>query len=520
MSGRKLKNRSHEFLGVDQKVWLGLETTGYGDNSTDVPAAADAVDFVTADIKFDIPREDSPSRSGRSVVARLSGKKTVEVKMESHIIPGNPDAFGRPTLPPMHPLLLTAFGDVDLTDPAKIKYKLSRFNSNSARILEETTHYSRLAVGVICDALTFKLPGDGKATMSMDGFAQDAYMGAESNLAIATTGVNQVASVIIQDLTFTSKILNSNGNLINIEYIGGGVSGSEVVTVLNNKITVQIETGASFASDIKDAIEANVEANNLVAVTVSGTPGDTQVIQAATFLVGGLGANEASVTLGHGFRYEVDSYVDFIGLDGNTMVAQKRKVVAVGDGVNANIIEVDGAALPPMSIGTYVIGHAPETFSPITAEYALLGLKGSFSVAGYNLKPCEILSAEIGLKNNYTKKDFAYGTSKICGYIPDKRREVSVKVSIILNKDTISFYMRNKQFVAENLTLTLEPQRIPSIAFKNSTGRTFKFSLPRVEFNIPAIQNPSDKFVSIELEGKALALSADDLDTEFALTIE
>ena len=114
MSGRKLKARSFEFLGVDQKVWLSQETGGYGDSATGgvVPPEANAVDFVSCDVKFDIPREDSPSRSGRSVVARLSGKKTVEVKVESHIIPGTP-VGSNPSLPPMHPLILSAFGDVD-----------------------------------------------------------------------------------------------------------------------------------------------------------------------------------------------------------------------------------------------------------------------------------------------------------------------------------------------------------------------------------------------------------------------
>ena len=34
MAGRKLLSRSYEFLGVDQKIWIGLETGGFGDNAT------------------------------------------------------------------------------------------------------------------------------------------------------------------------------------------------------------------------------------------------------------------------------------------------------------------------------------------------------------------------------------------------------------------------------------------------------------------------------------------------------
>lgn len=413
---RELKRRSFEFLGVDQKVWLAEETGGFGDEATGglIPQAAGAVDFITCDIKFDIPREDSPSRSGRSIVARLSGKKTVEVKVESLIIPGTPVGL-LPTLPPMHPLILSAFGDVDLTNPAEIKYKLSRFNDNSTRILEEATHYSRVAVGVVADKLSFSLPGDGKAQMSMEGFAQDAYIAGESNLVTAT-----------------------------------------------------------------------------------------------------IAGNDIDVTVGHGFRFEIDSYVDVIdGTDGNTVIASARKVVAVvGD-----VVTLDGAPFSA-AIGDYAIGHAPGNYQPITAEYALLGLKGTFTVAGFAMDDCSLISSEISLSNNYTKKDFIYGMDKICGFIPDKRREVSVKIEVILTKDTLSFYMRNKQFIAEDLTITLEPQRIPGPAFTSSVGRTWEFKFPKVEFNIPPIANEADAYVTLSLEGKALAPSSNDLDEEFTLTIK
>jgi hypothetical protein len=416
MAGRKLKSRSHEFLGVDQKVWLGQESGGYGDHAEGglVPAVGDAVDFIACDITFDIPREDSPSRSGRSVVARLSGKKTVEVKVETHIIPGTP-VNGNPSLPPMHPLILSAFGDCDLSNPAEIKYKLSRFNGNSARILEEATHYSRMAVGVIMDKLTFSLPGDGKAQMSMEGFAQDAYI----------AGLTEVAEDMIDGNTFKVKE-------------------------------------------------------------------------------------------GHGTRLEIESYIDILlASDGNTPVVTKRKVLAV----NGDDVTVDGDAFD-VEIGAYVIGHAPNDYQPITSEFALLGLKGTFNVAGFPMGSCELISAEIGLSNNYTKKDFIYGKDKICGFIPDKRREVSLKLEVLLNKDTLSFYMRNKQFIAEDVTITLEPQRIPGPAFNTSQGRTWEFHLPKVEFNIPPIENPSDSYVTLSLEGIALAPSSNELDEEFTLTIK
>lgn len=531
MAGRKLLSRSFEFLGVDQRIWLGLETGGFGDDATGglVPTDAGAVDYNTANITFDIPRDDSASRSGRSVVARLSGKKTVEATVEAHIIPGDPDVLGNPTLPPMHPLILTAFGEVDTTNPAEILYKLSRFNANSARILEEATHYSRLTVGVIMDSISFSLPGDDKAMMSMEGFAQDSYIAGETELAQALTGAEQLATLVVQDLTYTAVVASGkNGNLVNITYTAGGVAGAEVVTVAGNDIDVQIDTGVSIATQIETAINGSAAALALITVAVTGVGGNTQVAAVQAFLVGGLGTNDFKVVAGKGILFEFNSYIDTIdAATGDIISNQSFKVVAVNGssvpdqpvGPLSDIVTVDAPLAAALS-GDFVIGHAPETFPSITSEKALLGLKGTLTIPGVTTTDCEMISAEIGLTNNYTQKDFIYGTGKMCGFIPDKRREVSVSLELLLNKETLAFYMRNKCFVAEDVTITLEPQDICGPAFASSVGRTWEFHMPKVEFNIPPIENPADAFVTLTLEGKALAPSGSQLDEEFTLTIK
>ena len=194
--------------------------------------------------------------------------------------------------------------------------------------------------------------------------------------------------------------------------------------------------------------------------------------------------------------------------------------MAVGTGVNDDVIGVDqvlGATAGPR----IVTGHAPGTFNPVTSENALLGLKGTVAFAGATtIGNCEIMSAEIGITNNFTKKDFIYGTDAICGYLPDKRRAVSVKVDILLNKDNFAFYMRNKRFVQEDLTITLEPQSIPSPVFTTSVGRTFEFKMPKVEFDIPSIEQPADGTVTLSLEGMALGSDINNTDDELVLTIK
>lgn len=524
---RDLLSRSFEVLGVDQKIWLAIETGGYGDAATGglIPDDSGAVEHITADVKFDIPREDSAARTGRSLVSRLSGKIMVEFSFESYIIPGTPDGSGNPTLPPIHAFLISAFGEVNTSNPAEIKYELSRLNDKSFRIIEEATHYARLTTGCVIDTVTFSLPGDGKATFKAEGFAQDSLVAGEANLAAAITGLEQLASLVEQDLTFDAKVGSGKlGNLINIQYLPGGTAGAEVVAVVDNTITVTMDDGVSDADDIKLAIDGFPAAAALVDVTVSGVGANPQSQMAsAAYLTGGLGTNDIEVGTGEGNRFEVGALVDIVdGTDGNTIIEQARQVTEVSDPgtPNADIITVGGAALSVASIGDFLAGHAPETYNPISSDNALLGLKGTFSVAGFTVGNCELISAEIAIANNYTKKDFVYGTNKICGYIPDKRRSVSVKLDVLLNKDNFSFYMRNKKFVAEDITITLEPNNIPAPSFDTSVGRTFEFRMPKVEFNIPPIENPSDTYVTLSLEGVAMAVDSNTLDSEVTLTIK
>ncbi len=101
------------------------------------------------------------------------------------------------------------------------------------------------------------------------------------------------ASVTIQDLTFEADVVGSNGDSITIEYTAGGTAGSEVVTVLGSAISVQIDSGVSTATQVKAAIDGNVQSALLVNTTISGTASDPQVTVAATNLAGGEDAGYA-----------------------------------------------------------------------------------------------------------------------------------------------------------------------------------------------------------------------------------
>jgi hypothetical protein len=409
---RDLLNRSPEFVGVDQRLWIKTETGGYGSAATGglFPLATDGLEHVSAKIEFSIPREDAAHRSGRSRVVRLSGKKDAKWSYEGYIIPGTPSG-SNPTLPDTHALLLSAFGSCDESNAAKKVYKLVRASTSSFRFLEEGSHFSRLAVGCVTDSLTFTLPGDGKAMMKAEGFAQDVKSAGESTAAVLGSSTNQVT----------------------------------------------VETGT-------------------------------------------------------GQRFEVGGYVDIIDKDdGNTRKAASRKVTALA----GDVLTFDGAPVS-FDLGDIVIGAAPD-FTADSSENALLGLKGSFSTGSFGSLDCDLLSAEITLKQNLTQKNFVYGRAESCGVISDKRRDVSLKLDILLTKSNFDFYQRNKNFIADSVVITLAPQDIqgPILA---AAGRTYTFRFPRVEFNIPQIEM-ADSYVKLTLEGVALATDINTGNNEFELEI-
>ena len=100
------------------------------------------------------------------------------------------------------------------------------------------------------------------------------------------------ASQVIQDLTYVAKAAGQDGNLITVAYTTGGSNGAEVVTVVNNAISVQIEDSVSTANQINTAILGSIPASALVDVTVSGTGANAQVAVGATALTGGMSVGD------------------------------------------------------------------------------------------------------------------------------------------------------------------------------------------------------------------------------------
>lgn len=116
-----------------------------------------------------------------------------------------------------------------------------------------------------------------------------------ANVSNKTFDTGSFAALIVQDLTYTAKVPGVAGNSITIEYTDGATAGAEVVAVVGNAISVQIQTTVSTADQVKAAVDASAPAMVLVGVAVTGTGATAQVTAAAAALTAG-SATEVSLT--------------------------------------------------------------------------------------------------------------------------------------------------------------------------------------------------------------------------------
>ena len=191
------------------------------------------------------------------------------------------------------------------------------------------------------------------------------------------------------------------------------------------------------------------------------------------------------------------------------MIEAQRKVLAVvGD-----TLTVDGAAMSaaeddlvtPMVLDSTGFG---------VSEDAMVGLEGELTISNISGLECNVLSAEVSINNNFTARNNIYGTEKICGFLNDQRREVMVTAEIQLDRDNYDLYRRSKNFETADVTLKLKPNNGDA-----ALGRTFTFNFPKVEFNIPSIERPTDGPIVLSFEGKCLSTDASTPDSEGTLTV-
>lgn len=155
---------------------------------------------------------------------------------------------------------------------------------------------------------------DGDATVSTAEYtsAFNAYVypnaGAPEDAAQATLSLNPTGDD--NALTATARVYGAEGNSISIEYVDPGVEAPLSVSVFRQKITVSLANDenpaiTSTAAEVKAAIEAHTEANQLVSLAIdtsdtgSGDDGSGVVTAlAAASLTGGAGTGIGIVPKG------------------------------------------------------------------------------------------------------------------------------------------------------------------------------------------------------------------------------
>lgn len=112
----------------------------------------------------------------------------------------------------------------------------------------------------------------------------------ESSYGETPTGVK--ASLVKEDITWSAVNYGEQGNELSVEYLDSVSAGAETITVSGNKVTVNMDSGNSTATQIATAITAAAAELAALGITgvITGTAGDTQTAFAEDFLEGGTGS--------------------------------------------------------------------------------------------------------------------------------------------------------------------------------------------------------------------------------------
>jgi hypothetical protein len=149
-------------------------------------------------------------------------------------------------------------------------------------------------------AATLTAPALSKIYHVLDGSNVLSYTAAptysQNTTTLAFTVPTATAATLTKGgVTYTSVALTQGANLISVAYTAGGTAGAEVVTVVDNAISVQIESGVSTITQVRTAVNASTPAASLV--TATGTSGTAVTTAGASLLTGGITGGGAGTLL-------------------------------------------------------------------------------------------------------------------------------------------------------------------------------------------------------------------------------
>jgi hypothetical protein len=230
--------------------------------------------------------------------------------------------------------------------------------------------------------------------------------------------------------------------------------------------------------------------------------------QRSTLAADAVASNDLVLQTGHGKRFDVGAFVSVADQVTGALTAENREITAI----TGDTLTVDGAAISANE-NDLVVPAELDAATTLTSDKAMIGLVGSVSIDGDDLD-CVVTSAEISVNNNFTPRDNIYGTDKICGFLNDTRREVSMSMELQMDAAVYDLFRTSKRLENSAVILKLKPNNGDA-----ALGRTFTFSLPKVSFDIPEVTYEADGVVLLSFEGRALSSAAGTPNDEMTLTI-
>lgn len=158
--------------------------------------------------------------------------------------------------------------------------------------------------------------------VSMDHADRNSVTLRGKEVPLVLTDVGAYASLDHSVLVFTAKAKGAAGNDISIALTNEATAGSESVEVTGMDIVVEIEAGASTATQVKAAIDASAEALELIGVTIDGSASTAITALTADNLEGGANAFDYVVP---GAAVFVDATTGFATKSGGGVVESNWK---------------------------------------------------------------------------------------------------------------------------------------------------------------------------------------------------
>jgi len=295
--------------------------------------------------------------------------------------------------------------------------------------------------------------------------------------------------------------------------VGGSNEFIANASVAPNITFTMLENGDSWGKQLIggfiESCEIQLPGDGQAQASWSGAGGGSRLVGIGKSTVANTG-NIVTVQAGEGLRFPVGGYVMIIEADGVTRSADTpsgsaRRVVSV----SGDAITLDGAVLADADGSTnpiYLCYYEPTGATGIdNPETGLVGeISSSLLPAGYCFR-----SLTIALANNHERVDYCFGADGLDDpfFIPAGRLDVTVTAELNMSKALVGFYNR----IVANEGVDIEA------ILGDSTDRHYKFTMPRVIFQVPAIEVPESGSIPVSFEGlsyQSALQAADEIEVE------